>query len=173
MEGYSSDQLWWKTVVHSVVSNSLQPHGLQHARLSYPSPSPRACPNSCPSSQWCHPTVSSSVVPFSSCLRSFAASRSFLMSWLFTSGGQRIGASVSASVLLLMEGNDNPLWYSYLGNPMERKAWWATVHVVAKSQTRLSDWACVHIIYIHTHIYVWMYIYVYIFSSLEGKLWQT
>ena len=64
-----------------------------------PSPSPGACSNSCPSSQWCHPTISSSVVPFSSCLQSFPASRSFLTSQFFASGGQSIGASVSASVL--------------------------------------------------------------------------
>ena len=62
---------------HSVVSDSLQPHGLQQARLPYPSPTPGACSNSCPSSQWCHPTISSSVIPFSSCLQSFLASGSF------------------------------------------------------------------------------------------------
>jgi len=64
----------------SVVSDSLQPHGLQHARLPCPSPTPRACSNSCPLSQWCHPTTSSSIVPFSSCLQSFLASESFPMS---------------------------------------------------------------------------------------------
>ena len=69
------------------------------ARLPCPSPTPGAYSKSCPSSQWCHPTVSSSVVPFSSCLQSFPASGSFLMSQLFTSGGQSIGASASASVL--------------------------------------------------------------------------
>ena len=83
----------------SVVSNSLWPHGLQHARLPCPSPTPRACSNSCPSSQWCHPTVSSSVVPFSSCLQSFPASESFPVSQFFASDGQGIGASASASVL--------------------------------------------------------------------------
>ena len=82
----------------SVTSNSLQPHGLQHARLPCPSPTPRACSNSCPWSQWCHPTISSSVIPFS-CLQSFPASGSFLVSQLFTSGGQSIGASASTSVL--------------------------------------------------------------------------
>ena len=78
---------------HSVMSNSLWPHGLQHARLPCPSPSPGVFSNSCPLSQSCHPTISSSVFPFSSCLQSFPASGSFLMSWLFTSGGQSIGAS--------------------------------------------------------------------------------
>ena len=72
---------------------------LQHARLPCPSPSPRVCSNLCPSRQWCHPAISSSVIPFSSCLQSFPASGSFLMSWLFTSGGSSIGASASASVL--------------------------------------------------------------------------
>ena len=80
----------------SVVSNSLQPHGQQHARLPRPSPSPRACSNSGPSNQWCHPTSSPSVVPFSSCLHSFPGS--FPMSQLFASSGQSIGASASASV---------------------------------------------------------------------------
>ena len=75
------------------------PHGLQHARPPCPSPTPRAYSNSCPSSWWCHPTISSAVIPFSSCLPSFPASGSFLMVRLFGSGGQSIGASVSASVL--------------------------------------------------------------------------
>ena len=81
------------------MSNSLWPHGLQHTRLPCPSPSPRVHENSCPLSQWCHPTISSSVVPFSSDLQSFPASGSFPLSWLFASGGQSIGASASASVL--------------------------------------------------------------------------
>ena len=93
----------------SVTSNSLRPHGLQHARLPCPSPSPRVCPNSCPLSQWCHPTISSSVVPFSSCLQSFPASRSFPMSWPFTSCGQSIGASISASVLPMNIQDWSPL----------------------------------------------------------------
>ena len=83
----------------SVVSSSLQPHGLQHTRLPCPSPTPGAYSNSRPLSWWCHPTISSSVEPFSSCLQSFPASGSFQMSQFFTSGGQRIGVSASASVL--------------------------------------------------------------------------
>ena len=83
---------------HSVVSKSLQHHGLQHTRLSCPSPTPGAFSNSCPSSQWCHPTISSSIIPFSSCLQSSRASGSFLMSQFFASGGQSIGVSASASV---------------------------------------------------------------------------
>ena len=84
---------------HSVVSNSLQPHGLQHARPPCPSPTPEVYSNSCPLSQWCHPTISSSVVPFLSCLQSFPASGSFQMSQFFASGGQSIGVSASTSVL--------------------------------------------------------------------------
>ena len=83
---------------HSVVSDSLWPHGLQHARLPWPSPSP-GCSNSCQISGSCCPTISFSVVPFSSCLLSFPASGSFPVSRFFPSGGQAIGASASASVL--------------------------------------------------------------------------
>jgi len=76
-----------------------RPHGLQHARLPCPSLPPRVCSNSCPVSQWCHPIISSFVVPFSSCPQSFPASESFPMSWLFASGDQSIRASASAAVL--------------------------------------------------------------------------
>ena len=79
-----------------VISNSLRPHELQHTRLPSPSLTPGVCSNSCPWNQWCHPTISLSVIPFSSCLQSFPALGSFLMSWLFASGGQSIGASASA-----------------------------------------------------------------------------
>ena len=83
----------------SVVSDSLRLHGLQHARSPCPSPTPGIYSNSCLLSWWCHPKISSSFVPFSSCLQSFPASGSFQMSQLFTSGGQSIGASASVSVL--------------------------------------------------------------------------
>ena len=86
---------------HSVVSDSFWPHGLQHARLPCLSPTPGACSNSCPLSWWCHPTISSSVISFSSCLQSCPASGSFPKSQFFASGGQSIGASASASVLLM------------------------------------------------------------------------
>ena len=81
------------------MSDSLRPYGLQHARLPSPSLSPGISSNACPLSQWCHPTTSSSVISFSSCLQSFPASGSFPVSWLFPSGGQSIGAPASASVL--------------------------------------------------------------------------
>ena len=80
---------------HSVMSDSSQPHGLQHTWLPCPSATPGTCSNSCPSSQWCHPTISFSVVPFSSYLQSFPASRFFLMSQFIASAGQSIGASAS------------------------------------------------------------------------------
>ena len=86
-------------VAQSLNCPTLWPHGLQHTRLPCPSPSPRVCSDSCPLSQWCHPTISSSVIPFSSHLQSFPSSGSFPMSQLFTSGGQSIVASASASVL--------------------------------------------------------------------------
>ena len=83
----------------SVMSDSLWLHGLLHTRLPWPLPTPRACKNSCPSSWWCHPTMSSSVIPFSSCLQSFPGSGSLTMNQFFTSGGQSIGGLASASVL--------------------------------------------------------------------------
>ena len=85
----------------SVVSKSLWPHGLQHARLLCPSPTPRACSNSCPLSRWCRPTISSSGVPFSSCLQFFPTSGAFPISQFFVSGGQSTGASASAMVILM------------------------------------------------------------------------
>ena len=94
---------------HSVVSNSLWPHGLQLSWLPSPSPISGACSNSCPSSGWCHPTISSSVVPFSSCLQSLPASGSFQMSQFFKTGGQSTGASASASVLPMNTQDWSPL----------------------------------------------------------------
>ena len=94
------------------MSDSLRPHGLQHARLSCPLSTPGAYSNSCPSSQWCHPTISSTVFPFSFCLQSFPASGSFQMSQFFTSGGQSIGASASASVLPVNTQDWSPLGWT-------------------------------------------------------------
>ena len=106
------------------MSDSLQPHGLQHARLLCPSPTPGACSNSCPSSWWFHPAISSSVIPFSFCFQSFPASGSFPMRQFFTSGGQRIGASASASVLPMNIQNWFPLgwtgWISLLSKGLSR-----------------------------------------------------
>ena len=98
----------------SVMSDSLRPHGLQNTRLPCPSPTPRVCSNSGPLSQWCHPTILSSVIPFSSCLQSFPASGSFLMSQFFTSGDQSIGVSASASVLPMNIQDQFPLGWTGL-----------------------------------------------------------
>ena len=92
----------------SVISSSLQPHGLLHASLPCSSPTPRTCSNSCPSSWWCHPIISSSVVPFSFCFQSFPASGSFPVSQLFASGGLSIGVSALASVLPMKFRTDFP-----------------------------------------------------------------
>ena len=102
---------------HSVVSNSLWPHELQHARPPCPSPTPRVYPNSCPLSRWCHLTISSFVDRFSSCPQSFPTSGSFQMSQLFASGGQNIGVSASTSVLPMNTLDWFPLgwtgWFCY------------------------------------------------------------
>jgi len=109
---------------HSVVSDSLWPHGLQHARPSCPLPTPRAYSNSCPLSQWCHPTISSSVIPFSSCLQYFPASGSFQMSQFFALDGQSIRVSASASVLSMNTQDWFPLgltdWISLLSKGLSR-----------------------------------------------------
>ena len=105
----------------SVMSDSLQPRGLQHTRLPCPSPIPRACSNSCPSSRWCHPTISSSVVRFSH-LQSFPASGSFPMSQFFTSGCHSILVSVSASVLPMNTQDWSPLGWTGWISLLSRKS---------------------------------------------------
>ena len=99
---------------HSVISDSLWPHELQHTRPPCPSPTPGAHPNSCPLSQWCHPAISSSVVPFSSCPQTFPKSGSFPMSQFFASGGQSIGISASTSVLPMNTQDWAPLGWTGL-----------------------------------------------------------
>ena len=100
---------------HSVVSNSLRPHELQHARPPCPSPTSRVYPNSCPSSRWFHPAISSSVVPFSSCPQSLPASESFPKSQLFSWGGQSTGVSALASVLPMNTQDWSPLeWTGWI-----------------------------------------------------------
>ena len=137
----------------SVVSNSLWPHGLQHARLPCPSPSPRACSNFCPLSWWCHPTILPSVVPFSSCLQSFPASGSFLMSWLFTSGGQSVGALASASVLPVNIQDWFPLgltaWISLQSKGLSRVFSNTTLQKHQFFSTQPSLW-------FKSHIHMWL-----------------
>jgi len=108
----------------SVMSNSLRPCEPQHARPPCPTPTPRVHPNSCPLSRWCHPTISSSVVPFSSLLQSFPASGSFQMSQLFTWGGQSTGVSASTSDLPMNTQDWSPLgwtgWICLLSKGLSR-----------------------------------------------------
>ena len=108
----------------SVISDSLRPHEPQHARPPCPSPTPGVHPNLCLSSRWCHPTISSSVVPFSSCLQSFPASGSFPVSQFFTPGGQSIGVSASTSVLPMNTQDWSPLgwtgWISFQSKGLSR-----------------------------------------------------
>ena len=108
----------------SVMSDSLRPHELHHTRPPCPSPTPGVHPNPCPLSQWCHPTISSSAVPFSSCPQSFPASGSFAVSQLFTSGSQSIGVSASTSGLPMNTQDWSPLgwtgWISLLSKGLSR-----------------------------------------------------
>ena len=138
---------------HSVVSNSLWPHGLKHARLPCPSPTPRVHSNSWPSSQWCHPTISSSVVFFSSFLQSLLASGSFPKSQFFASGGQSIGASASASVLPMNTQDWSPLgltgWISLkskglsrvLSNTTVQKHKFFSAHLSLWSSSNIHTWS--------------------------------
>ena len=137
---------------HSVMSNSFWSHGLQHARLPCPLPAPRAYSNSCPSSQWCHPTISSSVIPFSSGLQSFPASGSFLMNQFFASGDQRIGVSASASVLPMNIQDWFPLGLTGLILLSKGLSRVFSNIVVQKHQfysTQLSLWS-------NSHIHIWL-----------------
>ena len=146
--GLSSVQL-----SRSVMSNCLQSHGLKHTRLSYPSPAPRACSNSCPLSWWWHPTISSSVIPFSSCLQSFLASESFPMNQFSVSGGQSIQVSASASVLLMNIRDWFPLgwtgWISLLSKGLSRVFSNTTVQKHQFFGAQLSLWS-------HSHIHTWL-----------------
>ena len=127
---------------HSVVSDSLQPHGLQHPRLLGPSPTPRAYSNSCPLHRWCHPSISSSVIPFSSCLQTFPASGSFPMSQLFAWGGQSIGVSASTSVLPMSIQDWSPLrwtgWISLQSKGLSRVFSNTTVQMCQLFGTQLT-----------------------------------
>ena len=112
LEKYSLNEFSSVQFSCSVMSDSLRPHGLQHTRPPCPSPTPGVSSNSCPLSWWCHPTISFSVVPFSSCPRSFPASGSFPMSQFFASGGQIIGISASTLVLPMNTQDWSPLGWA-------------------------------------------------------------
>ena len=148
----------WRGAVYelfscSVMSDSFQPHGLQHTRLPCPSPSPGTCSNSYSLSPWCHPISSSSVIPFSSCLQSFPASGCFLMSQLFVSGVQNIGVSASASVLPMNIQDSFPL------------GWTAWISLLSKGLSRVFSNTTVQkhqffgaqlFLYSNSHIHTWL-----------------
>ena len=137
----------------SVASDSLWPCELQHARPPCPSPTPGVHPNTCPSSWWCHPTISSSVVPFSFCPESFSASGSFQISQLFSSGGQRSGVSASASILPMNTQDWSPLgwtgWISLLSKGLSRVFSNTTVQTHEFFSAQLSSLS-------NSHIHTWL-----------------
>ena len=137
----------------SVVADSLQPHGLQNTRLPFPSPTPRTWSNSCPLSQWCHPTISSSAIPFSSLLQPFPTSGTSQMSQFLASGGQSTGVSASASVLPMSTQDWSPLgWTSWIS--LQSKWLWrffssTTVWKHQLFSAQLSLWS-------NSHISIWL-----------------
>ena len=149
-DGVSSVQISWFSC--SVVSDSLWPHGQQHVRPPCPSPTPRVHPNPCALSRCCHPTMSSSVIPFSSCPQSFPASGSFPMSQLFASGGQSTGVSALASVLPMNTQDLSPLgvtgWFSLLSKGLSRVFSNTTVQKHQFFGTQLS-------LQSNSHIHTW------------------
>ena len=132
---------------------TLRPHGLQHTRLPYPLPTPGACSNSCPSSRWCHPTTSSSIIPFSSCLQSFPVSGSFPRCQFFASDGRSIGASASASVLPMNIQDQFPLgwtgWISLQSKGLSRVFSNTTVQKHQFFNNQLSLWS-------NSYIHKWL-----------------
>ena len=137
---------------HSVMSSSLRPHEPQHTRPPCPSPTPGVHPNSCPLSRWCHPAISSSVNPFSSCPQSFPASGSVQMSQLFASGGQSIGVSASTLVLPMKTQDWSPLgwtgWISLQSRGLSRVFSNTTVQKHQFFGTQLSSQS-------NSHIHTW------------------
>ena len=135
------------------MSDSLWSHGLQHARTPCPSPTPRVYSNSCQLSQWCHPTISSSAVPFSSCPQSFPAWGSFQMSQLFSSGGQTIGVSASRSVLPMNTQDWSPLgwtgWISLQSKGLSRVFSNTTAQKHQFFSAQLFLWS-------NSHIHTWL-----------------
>ena len=134
----------------SVMSDSLRPHESQHARPPCPSPTPEVHSDSCPLSWWCHPAISSSVFPFSSCPQSLPASGSFPMSQFFISGGQSIGVSASASVLPMNTQDWPPLgWTGWISNGLSRVFSNTTVQKHQFFGAQPSLWS-------HSHIHTWL-----------------
>ena len=153
---YLKDSIIFKGTVqfrYSVMSNSLWSHRIQHSRLPCPSPTLGACSNSCPSSQWCQPTISSSVVPFSSCLQSFPASGSFPVSQDFTSGGQSIRASASASVLPMNIQDWFPLGWTGLISLQSKEI----VRVFSRTTVQKHQFFSAQLsLWSNSHIHTWL-----------------
>ena len=158
----------FSSVQSSVLSDSWWPHGLQHARPPCPSAIPRVYSNSSPLSRWCHPTISSSVLPFSFFLQSFPTSGSFQMSQLFTSGSQSIGVSASTSVLPMNIQDWFPLewtgWISLQPKGLSRVFSNTTVRKHQFFSAQPSLWS-------NSHIYTWLLEKPYLW--LEGPFWQS
>ena len=161
----------------SVMPNSLWPYGLQHARLPCPSLSPGACSNSCPLSQWCHPTISSSAIPFSSCLQSFPASGSFPMSQIFTSGDQSIRASSSISVLPMNIQDWSPLgltgWISLQYKGLSRV--FSNTTVLFSKYDKITSLHSLQILFIILWVLISLFLYLnlwsgFFFQSVEGSM---
>ena len=144
----------------SVVPDSLRPHGLQHARPPCPSPTPGVHPNSCPSSWWCPPTISSSVVPFYSCPQSLPASGSFQLSQLFTSGGQSIAVSAATSVLPMNTQDWSPLgwigWISLQSKGLSRVFSNTTVKIKLKKKKKPQFFGAQLSLQSNSHIHIWL-----------------
>ena len=138
---------------NEIVSDFLRPHGLKHARLPCPSLSPRVCANSCILRLWCHPTICSLVISFSSCFQSLPTSGSFLITWLFASGGQSIGVSASASILPMNIQGCFPLGLtgliSLLSKGLSRVFSSTTIWKHEFFGTQLSLWS-------KSHIHTWL-----------------
>ena len=136
----------------SVTYDSFKPHGPQHARAPCPSPTPGVYSNSCPLSQWCHPTISSSVIPLSGCLQTFPTSESFPVSQFFASGGQSIGVSASASVLPMNTQDWSPLewtgWISLQSKGLSKVFCIISFQKHQDFSAQLSLWS-------NSHIHTW------------------
>ena len=145
---------------HSVISDSLRPHGLQLTRPPCPSPTPKVYPNSCPLSWWFYSAISSSVIPFSSCLQSFPASGSFQISQFFASGGQSIGVSASPSVLPKNTQDWSPLgwtgWISLQSKGLESKSWVQVSRVFSNTTVQKHQFFSTQVSsQSNSHIYTW------------------
>ena len=151
----------------SVVSNSLRPHEPQHARPPCPSQTPGVHPNPCPSSQWCHLTISSSVIPFSSCPPSFPASGSFQMSQLFASGSQSIGISASTSFLPMSTQDWSLGWTGWIS--LQSKG---LSRVFSKMTIQKHQFFCAQFsLYSNSHIHTWLLEKPW--PWLDGTCWQS